>query len=109
MGIEVALPSFLFRFPLLLCITFHLSCQDWGFVHQAIPLQLWQIPAYMYTPLFSHLFMVCIYQVCHDFFLVANCWYSKSQFLAIANFYSGKDMGKINRKRVRFKVGYFKF
>lgn len=72
MGIEVALPSFLFRFPLLLCITFHFSCQDWGFVHQAIPLQLWQIPAYMYTPLFSHLFMVRIYQVCHDFFLVAN-------------------------------------
>lgn len=86
MGIEVALPSFLFCFSLLLCITFYFSCQDCGFVHQAKPLQLWQIPAYMYTPLFSHLFMVRIYKVCHDFFLVAQCWYLKSQILAIAHF-----------------------
>lgn len=30
MGIEVALPSFLFRFPLLLCITFHFFAKIGG-------------------------------------------------------------------------------
>lgn len=53
-GIEVVLQSFLYPFPLLLSITFYLSGQDCGFAHQAKPLQLWQIPANMYNPLFLH-------------------------------------------------------
>lgn len=70
-GIEVVLPSFLFPFHFILL---------------AKIVGLWQIPANMSSSLFASFHG--LYQVWHDFFFEAQCWYLESQFLAISHFYN---------------------